>query len=82
MSIWSSIPGDDILASSENEYGYPEPPDDVYVDVAASGLTARIRLAAWTEDDSTDWEIYLTRDAARAVATALLEAVKESERRQ
>lgn len=82
MSIWTSVPDVPLRASQLD--GAPDEPDTLDVDVAYAPMHDwRIRLGLWSDnferkDGGIDREIYLTDEAALALAMRLKEAVERN----
>jgi hypothetical protein len=72
MSIWSSVPGPDILAlnGDDDAANYrAEGTPTIHVDVATTGHHDHIRLALF--DGAPDVDVLLSPDAARALRNRL-----------
>ncbi|MFD5709467.1 hypothetical protein ACFWHW_03580 [Streptomyces pharetrae] len=75
MSIWSSVPGPDIVAldGSDDAANYrAEGEPTITVDVATTGHHDHIRLALY---DGADVEALLSREAARLLRDRLDQAL-------
>lgn len=76
MSIWASIPGDDIRAlnGADEAANYRAEGEPVIViDVATTGFHDHIRLSLF--DGCPDVDAVLSRDAARALRDRLSEVL-------
>jgi hypothetical protein len=72
MSIWSSVPGPDILAlnGDDDAANYQaEGKPTIHIDVATTGHHDHIRLALF--DGAPDVDVLLSPDAARALRDRL-----------
>jgi hypothetical protein len=75
MSIWCSHP----VSGGGYDGPYPDTAPSLTVDVAASGLSPLIRIAAWSTISSDyDSEFFVSRETAEQMRDALEQALAYS----